>query len=288
MVSASEIAAATIGWIWQPGRLAVALEARGLLGFAHCLAPHHPVEVHLVAVELGPVHADVLRDAVHHDAAPAAHPGAVHHDGVQAHERRHSEGLCCLRTELHHDRRADREGQVDVASGGAPADDQVLQHVGHESLPSGRSVVRADEDLFRRGAEAVIEDQEVFAPRAEDRHDLVPRVSEGARDREHGRGADAARHAGHRAPEIAGPARDGDMRGVAERAGHVGEGIPDLERLAHLERGLADGLHDERDGPRRLVAVRDRQGNALRAVRRAHHHELAGPVAPRHARGRAS
>ena len=78
--------AAASGSLQAAGRvvLAVSREARRFLGLVHGLAAHHPVEVDLVAVELRTVDADVLRDAVDHHAAAAAHPGAVDHDRVQA------------------------------------------------------------------------------------------------------------------------------------------------------------------------------------------------------------
>ena len=156
---------------------------------------------------------------------------------------------------------------MDVASAGAAALDRVLQHVGDEPLAPARSVVGADEELVRRGAEPVLEDEEVPAAGAQDRHDLVPGLAEGARDGEHRRRADPARDARDGSAEVLGLAGNADVRRVPERTGDVREGVAFVERLGHLDRGLADGLDDEGDRSGPPVHVRDRQRDPLGAAR---------------------
>ena len=55
---------------------------------------------------------------------------------------------------------------------------------------------------------------------------------------------------------------------------------PSSKLLGHLDRGLADGLNDQRD--RSPFAIRRRRWSAgcARSGGRPHHDELAGPVAP--------
>ena len=54
-------------------------------------------EVHLVAVELGTIHAGELGLASHSDPARSAHAGGVHQDGVQAHLDVHAVDSVTLR-----------------------------------------------------------------------------------------------------------------------------------------------------------------------------------------------
>src|SRR5512137_50632 len=53
----------------------------------HLKPAHQEPEIHLVTVELGAVDAGELGLPSHADPAGPAHPRAVHHDGVEAHER---------------------------------------------------------------------------------------------------------------------------------------------------------------------------------------------------------
>ena len=78
--------------------------------------------------------------------------------------------------------------------------------------------------------------------RAHDHDDMVAGLLQVARDGIHRRDAHAARHAHHRAVGL-------DLGGMAQRPGDGVEAVADVHR-AHLDRGLADFLEDQRDGAR--------------------------------------
>src|ERR1039458_85802 len=59
------------------------LDAGTLLLAIHVVALRQDLKVDLGGIELGPVHAGELAGVVHQNAAAAAHPSTVHHDGIQ-------------------------------------------------------------------------------------------------------------------------------------------------------------------------------------------------------------
>ncbi len=128
--------------------------------FGALVAPqtrHQVVEVHLVAVEVGPVDAGELDLVADLDAAAAAHAGAVDHHRVQADD---GLDLVCARrfgAALHHDRRADGDHLVDVGVFG----DRLLDAFGDEALDARRAVVGADDQLVADGAELALPEHQV-------------------------------------------------------------------------------------------------------------------------------
>ena len=73
---------------------------------------HHQVEINLMAVKLRPVNANELRLAVDFNAAAAAHPGAVNHNGVQRYLRGNVKLPCNLAAKFHHYSRPNYKGLV--------------------------------------------------------------------------------------------------------------------------------------------------------------------------------
>src|ERR1035441_3094217 len=60
------------------------LERLALLAAIHGVALHEHLEVDQRSVELGAIHAGELALVAQENPAAAAHPGAIHHDGVEA------------------------------------------------------------------------------------------------------------------------------------------------------------------------------------------------------------
>src|SRR5664279_1524371 len=121
--------------------LEVLVRAR-LLVLESLLAQHELVEVDLVRVEVGALHARELDLAADRDPARPPPPGAVHHDCVQAHGRRHPSQARDLGAGAHHRERADRHHLVDLL-----LRQDVLERGRDESGPAVRAVVGADDQI---------------------------------------------------------------------------------------------------------------------------------------------
>jgi len=67
-----------------------------------------------------------------------------------------------------------------------------------------------------------------------------------------------------------------DVGGHAQRPDEVGEGVALVVVIAHLAGRSTQGLHHDGDRAAVRVEVGDGERNALGAVVKAHHHELAG------------
>ena len=241
--------------------LEVLVRAR-LLGLEALLAQHELVEVDLVRVEVGPLHARELDLAVHRDAARAAHPGPVHHDRVQAHGRRHAARARDLGAGAHHRERADRHHLVDLL-----LRQDVLERGRDESGPAVRAVVGADDQVVAVLLEPVLPEHEVLRAEADDPRDAVAGLLEGAELGKHRRNPEAA------ADEDDVP-DDLHVAWHPERPDEVKKRVAFLVRGHHLARRLADRLDDDRHGAPVAVVVGHRQRDTLAPLAQAQHHEV--------------
>ena len=89
----------------------------------------------------------------------AAHPGAVHHQGVEAHDGRYVELFGGQGDEFHHDHRPDGYHAIEMFP---VVHDELFQKVGHEPFVSFRSVVGGDVHVRGQGAELLFKQDEAF------------------------------------------------------------------------------------------------------------------------------
>ena len=226
------------------------------------------VEVHLVAVELRPVHADEPRPSRHLHPTSAAHARAVEHHAVQAHGGRDARTARALRHRLHHHRRPDGHHPVDPEARGQEAG----EGCGYEASLSAAAVVGHHHDLVAGPPHLLLQDEKLRSARPQDPHHQVAGRAKRPRDRPGGRDPDPAPDHDHR-PHAR------DLGRLPERPAHVGQLLPRLH-VRHDRGRLADLLDHE--GDCLAVHVGDREGDALGVVTRAHDHELARAPGPRH------
>jgi len=217
-------------------------------------AKHHVVPVHQVAVELGAVHADELGLAAHGNTAAAAHPRAVHHDGVEGYHGVNPVGLGGGGAEFHHDGGADGHGLI----GGSSALAELLEGLSHEALPAVGAVVGHHGNLVRGGPHLFLEDHEALGPGAHDHLDRIPRRLVGLHDGIEGSHADAAAHADHGAHLF-------DTGGAAQGPEDGRDLVADLFNRQAVGGG-ADGLEHQGDPALLDVCVGDGEGYALPEV----------------------
>ncbi len=161
------------------------------------------VEVHQVAVEIGAVHAGELHLAADRDAAGSAHPGAVHHDRIQADHGRNAEGPC----DFAHafiigigPMATTSRTFFSLASTSASA-------CGHEAVASVTAIVGGDDQFVAALAELLFPEHQVAIAEADDGNGPVSRLLVRAQLGVDGRDTEAAAHQHHRAVQLADMAR---------------------------------------------------------------------------------
>ncbi len=117
------------------------LQRRLLFALEPFLPQRQFVEIHRMTVEIRAIHARELHLSAHRYPARPAHPRAIHHDRVQADNRRNSERPGGLRARLHHRNRPDGHHFADVFM----AAQHLCQRMGHEALTPVRAVIRSDD-----------------------------------------------------------------------------------------------------------------------------------------------
>ena len=147
----------------------------------------HLVPIDEVAVELRSVNADKAGLAADGQPAGAAHPGTVHHDGIERNVVGNAVFLCQKRRELHHDRRSDCQYLVDVF----PLYHFLDPH-GDDSLLAVGSVIGHDNDLIRILLHVIHHDDKLLGPSGKDRDDLVACLLQCGEDGEDGCDADSS------------------------------------------------------------------------------------------------
>src|SRR5512137_480730 len=154
---------------------------------------HQQAEIHLVAVELGAVDAGELGLSTYGDTAGPAHPRAVHHDGVEAHER-----LDVVRTghvgdHPHHRHGSDREYPVDLLT----RVNEILEHIADETVSTVTAIVSRDVKLVTHTPGLLLEDEQILRPRPDNRNNPRPlfleRLGNGVKDSDAHPAADADR-----------------------------------------------------------------------------------------------
>ncbi len=260
----------------QLGGFAAEPFQRGLLlALETLLAQRQLVEIHQMAVEIGAVHAGEFHFAAHRHAARSAHPGAIHHDRIQADYGGHAERPRGLRAGLHHRNRADGHHFARIRH----ARQHVGQRVGDEALAPIAAVVGGDDQLIAHRAELVFPKHQVAVAEPHDGDRAVAHLLVRAQLRINRRYAQAAAHQHHRARQFA------DLAGQPERPDEIQNRVS-LAQRHHLKGGLADRLDDHRDGAARGIEVRYRQWDTLTVLVDAGHDEVARPRRPRHVGGR--
>ena len=127
------------------------------------------------AVKVRAVHAGELHLAAHSEAAAAAHPGAVDHNGVHADGGGDAVLLCQLTGKLHHHQGADGKDVVELD----PALDELLQLAGDETVIAIGAVVGADMKVGAGVGHLLLQDDDVLRLKAADQVHLVARLVQG-------------------------------------------------------------------------------------------------------------
>ena len=226
-------------------------------------AGQHLVEIDLMAVKLGAIDADELRHAAHGDAAGAAHARAIDHDGVERYVGRDAQFLGQQADKLHHDGGADGEALVHRLALG-----HGLDAGGDQTLGAGTAVVGHNHHLVGHLAKLLLQDNKARIACGEHHDDAVAGLLEGLDDGQHRGATHTAGSADHGAEVL-------NMRGTAQRTGHVGQTVAGIEG-AHAVGRYADALHHQRQRALFLVGISDGQGDALTAVARTHDDKMAG------------
>ena len=105
-----------------------------------------------VGVELGTFPADELRPVVQQDPATAPHAGSVEPGCVETDQRLQPCEAGSLGDEFHYDDRTDVQGAAEAFF----RIRAILECLGDEGLVAVRAVVRADDQLVRAGAHALL------------------------------------------------------------------------------------------------------------------------------------
>ena len=144
-----------------------------------------------------------------------------------------------------------------------------MQRGGDQARLAIAAVVGADDEIVGDGAELVLPEHQVLASKTHDRRGAVADLLEGAQLRVDRRDAQAAADEDDMADL-------GDVLRQAERTDEVLERVALLIAVAHFARGLAERLHHDGDGATVAVVIGDGQRDALGAVVKANHDEMAG------------
>ena len=221
-------------------------------------------EIHLVAIEVGTVNTSKLDLAVHRDTAGAAHARAIHHDGVERHHGFDAIGAGGVHTSVHHGHGSDgnhHRGLLRIK--------QVLQSRRHKAGPARAAIVCANNQLVAELGQFVGPEHEILAAKTDDTGGAVARLLEGAQLREDRRHAQATTHQHHMAELV-------NVLRQAQRADEITKAVALLVLVAHLARGLAQGLNHDGDGATLAVKVGDGERNALSVVVQTQHHKMSG------------
>ena len=223
----------------------------------------HFVEVHLMTVKLGTVHANEACLSAHGDAACAAHARTVHHDGVQGHVSGYLVLLGQQTAELHHYGRTDGKALVHLL-----ALDYFLHAHGDHALLAIGTVVGHDDDLVGSGTHLVLQDDKFLAAAGDNAYHTVAGSLQRLYDGEHGSGTHTATGAEHGAEVL-------NVCGLAQRTYDVGH------LVAHVQVAQACGrkshlLHHQSDGTLLRICSGNGQGHAFALLAHADDNEVSG------------
>ena len=233
-----------------------------LLGLESSETFQHFIEVHLMAVELRPVHANELGLSAHGDAASTAHARAVHHDGVERDIGGNVVFLGQKANELHHDSRADGEAFVHLL-----APDDLLDTFGDQSFLSVAAIVGHDDHFITAGAHFLFEDDEILVTSGKHRDDAVAGSFESLHDGEHGCHPHTAACTDHGAEVL-------NVCGLSQRANDIGNAVARLQSTEFGGRN-ADFLHYEGNGAGHGVGFGYGEGHTFAARANTYYHEVA-------------
>ena len=188
------------------------------LGFVGTEAAEHLVEIYLVCIKLGSVHADKLGFAANSDTTRAAHTGTIHHDCIETCFGRDIVFLGGQRNEFHHNSGTDGDTFVHLF-----ALDNLLDAYGNYTFLSHRAVIGHDQHFVRPLFELLTKDDEVFVTCCEYCNDAVSGTFECFSDRQHRRCANTSTRTYDRTVILY-------ARGFAKRADHIVQRITGIER----------------------------------------------------------
>ena len=194
---------------------------------------HHQVEVDFMSVKFRTVNADEFCLAADFNSASAAHSGAVNHNRIERNNRRNIIFFRNAAAELHHYRRAYRDGEVWFGRSSA----NFIERFRYERLFAVRAVVGNDNLFIAYGGKIFFENQKVFCPCAEDSYHLIAGVFHSGRNRQERRVAYSATDADNRAEFF-------NMGRPAKRAEDIFHRVADIA-LGKFGGTFADSLPDK-------------------------------------------
>ena len=213
-------------------------------------ALQHFVEIHLVAVKLGTIHADELGLSAHRDAAGAAHTRAVHHNRVERNVCGNVVFLGQQTNKLHHNGGADGKALVHLL-----ALNHLLDTLRDQTLLAVRPIICHNNHLVGRGTHLALQDNQFLGAACQHRHDAVASSLERTHNRQEGCHA-------HTTASTNNGAEVFDVCGLSQGAHHIGNVVAFLERTEFC-RGNAHLLHNQGDGALCRVGVRDGEGDTF-------------------------
>ena len=158
----------------------------GLLALEPLLAGDQLLEVDLMAVEIGSLHASETHLPVDGNAAGAAHAGAVDHDRVEGHHGLDAERARGLDAGVHHRQRSDGHHQVRRVGL-----EDALQRLCHKAGSAIAAVVGADDQIVAVSLKTIFPENQVFVAETDDAGGPVSRFVKGTKLRKDRRHAEA-------------------------------------------------------------------------------------------------